>query len=158
LGPWAFLLFAMPKRKRPARKSAPKRSAPKATGPKPNKVTPVLYVHHIEPCLDLWVNRLGFTKTVEVPEGGRAGFVILQKGKVEVMYQTLESVGKDVPAYATRAAGETNLFVEVENIDAIERAVQGIPLTVARRKTFYGSTEIGIKDAGGNTILFAQMP
>ena len=33
------------------------------------RITPVLYVHEIEPCVEFWVNRLGFEKTVEVPDG-----------------------------------------------------------------------------------------
>ena len=56
------------------------------------KMTPVLYVEAIEPCLDLWVNRLGFAKTVEVPEGDKLGFVILNQGPIEIMYQSRASV------------------------------------------------------------------
>jgi hypothetical protein len=54
------------------------------------KLTPVLMVDAIEPCLPLWVDRLGWNKTVEVPEGDRLGFVILEKDGAEVMYQTWE--------------------------------------------------------------------
>ena len=135
----------------------PKKAKKGAEHPALKKVTSVLYVEEIEPCLDLWVNRLGFKKTIEVPEGSKLGFVGLSKGKFEVMYQTLESVAKDVPAFASRPSGGTNLFIEVEDIDAIEQAMAGIPLAVPRRKTFYGSTEIGVKDPGGNVVLFAQM-
>jgi hypothetical protein len=133
------------------------KSKKKAKASGPTKLTPVLYVQHIEPCLDLWVTRLGFKKTLEMPEGNRLGFVILKKGQIEVMYQTMESVAKDIPAMATRAVGGTNLFVEVTDIDAVERAVQGLPIVVPRRKTPYGSTEVGVRDPGGNVVLFAQM-
>ena len=34
------------------------------------KATPVMIVERIEPVLPFWVDRLGFTRTVEVPEGG----------------------------------------------------------------------------------------
>lgn len=135
----------------------PKAKTKPVTHPALKRLTPVLYVHEIEPCLDLWVNRLGFKKAMEVPEGAKLGFVGLTKGKYEVMYQTLASVATDVPAFASRAAGETNLFIEVEDIDAIEQAVKGMPLAVPRRKTFYGSTEVGVKDPAGNVVLFAQM-
>ena len=135
----------------------PKKTRKSADRTALKKLTAVLYVEEIEPCLDLWVTRLGFKKTIEVPEGSRLGFVELSKGKFEVMYQTMESVAKDVPAFASRAPGGTNLFIEVEDIDAIEKAVAGVPLAVPRRKTFYGSTEIGVKDTGGNVVLFAEM-
>ena len=43
-------------------------------------ITPVLFAEEIEPCLKFWVERLGFEKTVEVPEGNKLAFAILQKG------------------------------------------------------------------------------
>ena len=50
------------------------------------RITPVLYVEEIEPCVDFWTSRFGFQKTVEVPDGGRLGFVILRKDDLEIMY------------------------------------------------------------------------
>src|SRR5262245_4349362 len=110
------------------------------------KLTPVLMVEAIEPCLDLWIKRLGFEKTVEVPEGDKLGFVILVRDGIEVMYQSRASVAKDVPAFATRALGQTNLFLEVDNLSDIEKALKGVKLALPKRETFYGATEIGIQD------------
>ena len=121
------------------------------------KLSPVLYVETIEPCLDLWIKRLGFEKTVEVPEGEKLGFVILVRDGVEVMYQSRASVAKDVPAFASRALGQTNLFIEVDDLSEIERALKGVKLALPKRETFYGATEIGIQDAGGNVVVFAEM-
>jgi hypothetical protein len=121
------------------------------------KMTPVLYVEAIEPCLDLWVTRLGFTKTVEVPEGDKLGFVILNKDDIEIMYQSRASVAKDVPAFATRSLGQTNLFLEVTDLAVTERALQGMKLVLSKRKTFYGATEIGVQDPAGNVFIFAEM-
>ena len=45
----------------------------------------------------------GFTRIAEVPDGDRLGFVILQKDGIEVMYQSRESVRKDIPALAEDA-------------------------------------------------------
>jgi len=44
------------------------------------KITPMIYAPAIEPELKFWVDQLGFTKTVEVPDGDKLGFVILMKG------------------------------------------------------------------------------
>ena len=52
------------------------------------RITPVLYVKEIEPCVKFWVERLGFEMTAQVPDGDRLGFVILQKGNLEIMYQS----------------------------------------------------------------------
>jgi len=121
------------------------------------KLTPVLMVDAIEPCLPLWTDRLGWNKTVEVPEGDRLGFVILEKDGAEVMYQTWESIEKDVGSKAVRAVGTSvGLFVEVSDLDEIERRISGLPLVLPRRRTFYGMDEVGIKEAGGHTVVFAQ--
>lgn len=120
------------------------------------KLSPVLIVDAIEPCLPFWLERLGFAKTTEVPEGNRLGFVILTKDKIEVMYQSRESVGKDVPALAGTPAGGTMLYIEVGDVGAVERALAGLEMVVPRRQTFYGSDEIGVREPGGNMVMFAQ--
>jgi uncharacterized glyoxalase superfamily protein PhnB len=121
-----------------------------------NKLSPVLIVDAIEPCLSFWTDRLGFTRTAEVPEGDRLGFVILAKDGVEVMYQSRESVRKDIPALANAVAGGANLYIEVDDVAAVERAVQGAEIVVPRRKTFYGADEIGVREPGGCAVIFGQ--
>ena len=54
------------------------------------KLSPVLVVDQIEPVLPLW-DALGFSRTAEVRHDNRLGFVILQNGPVEVMYQSVDS-------------------------------------------------------------------
>jgi hypothetical protein len=121
------------------------------------KLTPVIVVDEIESCLAFWVDRLGFEKTVEVPEGSRLGFVMLRKDGVEVMYQSRESVEKDVPAVLPERRGHSiALFVEVSDVAAVERALEGLEVIVPRRRTFYGMDEIGVREPGGNAVIFAQ--
>lgn len=120
------------------------------------KLAPVLYVNEIEPTLPFWVDRLGFEITAEVPEGDRLGFVILKKGAVEIMYQTKESVGKDVPELADSPMAGSFLFIEVDNLDAIAAALEGIEPVVPRRMTFYGADELIMREPAGNVVTFAQ--
>jgi hypothetical protein len=119
------------------------------------KLTPVLIVDAIEPCLPFWVDHLGFAKTVEVPDGAALGFVILVKDGVEVMYQTRASLAKDVPLLAT-SRGPSLLFIEVADVAAVERALHGLELAVPRRRTFYGTDEVGAREPGGHVVVFAQ--
>lgn len=119
-------------------------------------ITPILYVEEIEPCLPFWTGRLGFEKTADVPEGDRLGFVILQKDGAQVMYQTRESVENDVPHLAATPMKGTMLFIVVDDIDAVERAVAGVEVAVPRRKTFYGADELFVREPGGNLVGFAQ--
>jgi len=123
------------------------------------KLTPVLFAREIEPCVAFWVDRLGFEKTAEVPEGDKLAFAMLQKGGVELMYQSYASAEKDVKdaAIAELARkGPTFLFVEVDDLEATIAAIQGVPVIMPKRTTFYGSTEIGVKDPAGHVVTFAQ--
>ncbi|HET6639427.1 MAG TPA: VOC family protein [Gemmatimonadota bacterium] len=120
------------------------------------KLTPLLAVEEIEPSLPFWVDALGFTKTVEVPHEDALGFVILEKDGYEVMMQTIASMESDVPA-AVPPAGASFLYIEVEDLSAIEEAVAEYELLVPRRKTFYGAEEIFLREPGGNVVGFAQM-
>jgi uncharacterized glyoxalase superfamily protein PhnB len=121
------------------------------------KLTPNLIVERIEDCLPFWVQRLGFTKAVEVPDGDRLGFVILQRDAVEVMLQTRASLAKDVPAIAGEAgdARASVLYLEVEDLAKIREALDGWPPVVPERTTFYGARELIVRDPAGNVVFFA---
>jgi len=122
------------------------------------KLTPVLFVDKIEPVLPFWTEHLGFVKTVEVPDGDRLAFVILQQGTVEVMYQTYASVDKDLPAILPDVRkGPTFLYIEVENLDALKPALKSATVYLPERTTFYGAREIGVRDPAGHFLTFAQM-
>lgn len=118
------------------------------------KLTPVLIVPSIEECLPFWIGRLGFEKSVEVPHEGRLGFVILNRGPVELMLQSVASVAADVPALA-RESFRAALYLEVDDLSPIRAAVAGAPVVFAERTTFYGATEIGVRDPAGNSVTFA---
>src|SRR5215471_7673541 len=112
------------------------------------KLTPVLIVEEIEKSLSFWVDRMGYQKTVEVPEGDRLGFVILAKDGAELMMQTLASVRKDEPKFAppqlvTKGCG---LFIEVDDFADVKRRLDRYPIVMAERVTFYGMREIGVSE------------
>jgi hypothetical protein len=121
------------------------------------KITPVLIVDAIEPCLPFWVDRLGFAVTVTVPHEAALGFVILAKDGAEIMYQTRDSVAADAPATLDPHPGHSvGLFIEVPNLDDVERALNGVPVILPRRTTFYGMHELGVREPGGTAVIFAQ--
>jgi uncharacterized glyoxalase superfamily protein PhnB len=122
------------------------------------KITPILFAEEIEPCLKVWVERLGFEKTIDVPDGNKLAFAILQKGGVELMYQTYASAEKDVASVRPEVRkGPSFLYVEVENLDEIIIAMKGTDVVMPVRTTFYGAKEVGIKDPAGHIITFAQL-
>ncbi|HEV8577757.1 MAG TPA: VOC family protein [Thermoanaerobaculia bacterium] len=124
------------------------------------KVTPILIVNEIEPSLRLWVDRLGFQKVVEVPEGDRLGFVILAGEGIELMYQTRESVENEVkhdglPATMKPAPGRSVLYIDVADLGELREKVAGFEVILPDRKTSYGARELWLVEPGGHLVAFA---
>jgi uncharacterized glyoxalase superfamily protein PhnB len=122
------------------------------------QLTPVMVVDRVEPGIAFWVERLGFTVRNSVPdEAGSLVFASADRDGIEVMYQTRASVVADAPALAKELAGHSvTLFITVDDIDEVERAMAGAPVLKARHETFYGSTELYVREPGGNAVGFAQ--
>lgn len=119
------------------------------------KMTPMLYMDAIEPSLRFWVDCLGFETTAEVPHEDRLGFVILQKGDIELMLQIRASVKADMPALVPLTQSSVGLFVEVEDFADLLQRVEGHEVLVPVRDTFYGMREIVVREPGGNAVVFA---
>ena len=121
------------------------------------KITPVLLVDEVESCVRFWKERLGFEVAIEVPEGNKTGFVSLQKGGVELMYQSYASVEKDSSFSAQgHAKGPSFLYIEVDSLDDVIAATKGSKVVMPERNAFYGAREIGVKDPAGHVLTFAQ--
>ena len=127
------------------------------------KATPIITVDAIEPCLPFWTDALGFELTVTVPHEDAIGFAMLNKGDVELMYQSRASVDADIGAsggaegLASELANSTaTLFVEVEDLDGVIDALgDKANVVVPRRQTFYGMDEIFVRAPCGTLIGFA---
>jgi hypothetical protein len=120
------------------------------------KVTPVLYVEEIEPSLPFWIDRLGFETTVEVPEAGRLGFVILLREGFEVMLQTFESLKSDRTGDLSIGTGSSSLFIEVSDFAEVRNKLGGLEIVLPERVTFYGMREIAVREPGGHVVCIAS--
>ncbi|MDQ6691070.1 MAG: VOC family protein [Gemmatimonadota bacterium] len=129
-----------------------------ALGSSLKQLTPVLIVEAVEPCVKFWVDKLGFAVTNEVPgPDGKLIFASVQLGAIEIMYQTRASVMDEQPGAAKDLMGHSvALFITVNNLDKVEKSLAGAPIVKPRHQTFYGSTEIYVREPGGNTVGFAQ--
>ncbi len=131
-----------------------------AASPTMQTLAPVLIVDAVEPCVDFWATNLGFAKENAVPgPDGKLIFASVKKDGVEIMYQTRASVVADSPAQAAELEGHSvALFLTVASLadlDAVENALSSAPVVKARHKTFYGSTELYVREPGGNVVGFA---
>ena len=121
------------------------------------KMTPIITVDAIEPCLEFWTERLGFETTVTVPHENSIGFAMLHGGSVELMYQSRASVDADLGGHlgGELANGTTTLFIEVEQLDPLIARLGDAEVVVARRQTFYGMDEIFVRAPCGTLVGFA---
>ncbi len=122
------------------------------------QLTPVLIVEAVEPCIKFWTDRLGFEVTNQVPgPDGKLIFASVQKAGIEIMYQTRASVISEQPGSAGELMGHSvALFITVADLDTVAKSLEGAPVVKPRHDTFYGSTEIYVREPGGNTVGFAQ--
>jgi len=127
-------------------------------GPRLSHLAPVLVVEKVEPCVAFWVERFGFVAEHQIPGAdGALFFASVKQGDIELMYQTRASVVAGDAAMAQELVGHsTALFFTVPDLDAVERAVAGAPVAKARHQTPYGSTELYVREPGGNMVGFAQ--
>jgi len=125
-----------------------------------NRITPLLLVDTIEPSLPFYTETLGFEATISVPggEGDALGFVMFVRDGHEIMLQTRASVAADLPALLAGTDQSVQfLYLDVADLSVFERALEGVELAVPKRKTFYGATEIAVRDPSGHFLVFAEM-
>lgn len=125
-----------------------------------SKITAVLPVISVEPSA-VFLEKIGFQRESEVPETPTdpttpLGFVIMTSGDTQIMLQSVQSIQNDAPELLAGARPTTFLFMEVDDLDKIIAALDGYPVFMERRETFYGSKEIGIEDPSGHKYTFAQ--
>jgi len=113
-----------------------------------------LIVSSIEACLAFYVERLGFTKTIDVPHDGKLGFVSLSRDGVELMLQSEASLAADIAGLG--AGFRAALYIEVDRLAPIRAALRGWPEVVPERTTFYGAREIIVRDPANNVVVFAS--
>ena len=130
---------------------------PNTRTPVLKKLTPVLVVDRVEPCVSFWTERFGFAVTNQVPgPNGPLVFASVEAGAVEVMYQTRASVEAELTEAVPSPGHGVALFIAVDDLGAVEAAVAGAPIVKPRHTTLYGSTEIYIREPGGFMVGFAE--
>ena len=120
------------------------------------RATPVLFADSVEATRDFF-RRAGFAATVEVPEGSKVGFCILDRDGVQVMVESRDNSNEAAPIRAkSKQSCASHVFVEVDDLDAVVAALGRSEIIVERHKTFYGSDELTYQAPGGHLVTFAQ--
>jgi catechol 2,3-dioxygenase-like lactoylglutathione lyase family enzyme len=124
-----------------------------------DKSTPILHVKTVEPSVKFWTERFGFKTTIQVPEGNHIGFAAIESGSIELMYQTYEGMKGDASNPLAKAAdqGPSFIFMEVPDINAVVKALDGAEIVQGRHDTPYGAKEVVAKEPGGHFVIFSQL-
>lgn len=123
--------------------------------------TPVLTVGDIEQS-EAFFLKLGFKRTVEVPHLDKLGFIIMTlrgdhgDNGISVMLETPEAGEADTGLDRDMFQPGSRLFMSVADLGMAERELEGYEVILPRRETFYGATEIGWREPGGNIVIIAQ--
>ena len=122
------------------------------------KMATILLVEAIEPGLRFWTDVVGFDVTHRIEHEGRLGFVMLNKGDVEVHLQTRRVTAADAPELA-RFSGPPScvLYFDVDDLEATIRRLEDLEVVIPKRKTFYGTTEVYVREPCGYVVGFAEV-
>ena len=125
-----------------------------------DKSTPILHVKTVEPSVKFWTERFGFKTTIQVPEGNHIGFAAIESGSIELMYQTYEGMKGDTSNPLAKAAdqGPSFIFMEVPDINAVVKALDGAEIVQGMHDTSYGAKEVVAIEPGGHFVIFSQLP
>jgi hypothetical protein len=123
---------------------------------KVKRATPVLFVDSVAATRDFFA-RVGFTVTVEIPDGKAEGFAILERDGVQVMVESRDNSNEPAAVRAkSKKAAAAHVFVEVDDLNAVVTALGRAEILVERHKTFYNSDELTYLEPGGHLVTFAQ--
>src|SRR5690349_23703699 len=84
------------------------------------KLTPNLLVADVARSVAFYVDVLGFTRGMTVPEEAPFVFASVVGGAVEIFFNEKETAAKEYPAFAGKPIGATGtMFVEMENVEQL---------------------------------------
>ena len=123
------------------------------------KLTPNLVVANVERSLAFYVETLGFSRGMTVPDESPFVFASVTSGPVEIFFNDAAAAIKEYPAFAGRPIGATGtLFIEMEGgVDALhDRLEATVKIVMPLVTQFYGTREFAIEDPDGYVITFAE--
>ena len=126
--------------------------------PQFTKLTPNLLVASVERSLAFYVDVLGFSRGMTVPDESPFAFGSVTGGAVEIFFNEASGATKEYPGFAGKPIGCTGtMFIEVEGVDALhERLRSRVKIVMPIETKFYGMREFAIEDPDGYVITFAE--
>jgi uncharacterized glyoxalase superfamily protein PhnB len=120
-------------------------------------LSPNIFVKDINETIKFY-QLLGFSLVVTVPETGPdLVWAMMSKGNVTMMFQTMVSLGEQLPEISRQDGGSLLLYINVKGIRAFFESIKDlVPVLKGLETTFYGATEFSIKDNNNYVLTFAE--
>jgi uncharacterized glyoxalase superfamily protein PhnB len=121
-------------------------------------LSPNLMVNDVNQTIDFYVNVLGFTKLVTVPESGKLDWGMVQNGTVTFMFQETKNLKTEYPQLEKfEKGGGLTFYINVTNVQEVFDSLKGkVKIAKEMHKTFYGATDFAIEDNNGYILTFSQ--
>jgi uncharacterized glyoxalase superfamily protein PhnB len=119
-------------------------------------ISPNIFVKDINRTIDFY-KQLGFKVITTVPEQGDLVWAMMICGNVTFMFQTFDSLGKDLPAITRQDGGSLLLYIQTKEIRKFHDQIKDkVNIVKGLEKAFYGATEFSIQDINGYILTFAE--
>ncbi len=119
-------------------------------------LSPNLFVKDMSETIRFY-EKLGFKLVMTVPEQGDYVWAMMTCDEITFMFQTLESLGEEMPEIKRTKGGSLLFYIQVSDIRKLfQRIEKEVPVVKGLEKTFYGATEFSIVDNNGFILTFAE--
>jgi len=133
------------------------------------KITPDLMVFDVAESVNFYVNILGFTLGMVVPENEQSiekelkenkkyVYGMVYRDEIFVMFMHQDEYRKDIPAFSTMDIGASvSFYVDVDNVEEYYNEIKDkVEIEKKLEETWYGMHEFYIKDNSGYILAFAE--
>jgi catechol 2,3-dioxygenase-like lactoylglutathione lyase family enzyme len=120
-------------------------------------LSPNIFVTDINKTIEFYT-LLGFEVAMSVPETGPdLVWAMMVKGNVTMMFQTMESLGEELPQIKRTDGGSLLFYIKLQGIRAFFEDIKDkVTVLKGLGKTFYGATEFSILDNNNYVLTFAE--
>jgi uncharacterized glyoxalase superfamily protein PhnB len=121
-----------------------------------DSLSPNIFVKSMDETIRFY-EHLGCQVTMTVPEEGPFVWVMMSCGQVNFMFQTMESLGAELPEISRQEGGSLLLYIRTKEIRSFfDKIKDKVKVIKGLEKTFYGATEFSIQDNNGYVLTFAE--
>ncbi len=119
-------------------------------------IIPVLLVAQVQPTRSFFVDRLGFAVSADVQFEGHLGSSVVHRDDVRLKIQAEAVFRADTGERSVPGPYTALTYVEIDDIGVLVPEIIDADIVIPLRRTANGMHEIGVREPGGNILMFAS--